>query len=212
MKIALAGNPNSGKTTLFNVLTGKTESVGNWSGVTVSAKHADLKKKYTPDNLDIQIVDLPGTYSISPFTSEEAITRDYILEQSPDIIINIVDGANMSRSLFFTTQLIELGIPVVIALNKSDVITKRGDSIDESVLSEELNCPVVPISARLERGIAELINETALLFHRQQPQIASNFFNEINDHSDQARQKYVNEIVAKSLIQKKSSQQNYDFR
>ncbi len=176
MKIALAGNPNSGKTTLFNVLTGKTESVGNWSGVTVSAKHADLKKKYTPNHLDIQIVDLPGAYSISPFTNEEAITRDYILEQSPDIIINIVDGANMSRSLFFTTQLIELGIPVVIALNKSDVITKRGDSINESVLGGELNCPVVPISARLERGIAELIDETALLFHRQQTSNCKQFF------------------------------------
>jgi len=118
MKIALTGNPNSGKTTLYNAITGKTESVGNWAGVTVAKKEADLKRKYNPKGLDIRIVDLPGAYSISPFTGEEAITRDFILGEEPDVIINIVDGANVSRSLFFTTQLLELGIPVVIALNK----------------------------------------------------------------------------------------------
>lgn len=205
MRIALAGNPNSGKTTLFNVLTGKLESVGNWSGVTVSAKHAGLKKKYTPKDTDIQIVDLPGTYSISPFTSEEAVTRDYILGESPDVIINIVDGANLSRSLFFTTQLVELGIPVVIALNKSDVLTKRGDSIDEIVLSNELHCPVIPISARLEKGVPELMYEAIKRFNEKKPQIATSFYNEKNAPSDKARQKYVNEITAKSRIRKKEA-------
>lgn len=201
MKIALAGNPNSGKTTLFNVLTGKTESVGNWSGVTVAAKQALLKKKYTPNNAEIQIVDLPGSYSISPYTSEEAITRDYILRQSPDVIINIVDGANLSRSLFFTTQLIELGIPVVIALNKIDVLGKRKDFIDVSALSEELGCPVVPVSATLMNGIDELIQEaiksskdkkTATIVQESFP-------------SDKARQQYVNKMTAKCFIKKREA-------
>lgn len=207
MRIALAGNPNSGKTTLFNVLTGKTESVGNWSGVTVSAKHAGLKKKYIPNEMDIQIVDLPGTYSISPFTSEEAITRDYILAESPDVIINIVDGANLSRSLFFTTQLVELGIPVVIALNKSDILAKRGDSTDVSALKKELHCPIVPISARMEKGISELINEAIKRFHEKETQTATRFYLENKDHSDIARQKYVNEIAAKSLVRKMETKQ-----
>ncbi|MBB6443948.1 ferrous iron transporter B [Bacillus benzoevorans] len=202
MKIALAGNPNSGKTTLFNVLTGKTESVGNWSGVTVAAKHADLKKKYTPKDMEIQIVDLPGTYSISPYTSEEAITRDYILGESPDIMINIVDGSNLSRSLFFTTQLVELGIPVVIALNKSDVLAKRGDSIDESVLTNELHCPVIPISARQEKGISDLINKAVKRVNEKKPQTMTRFYSETTEHSDKTRQKYVNEVVGKSLVRK----------
>nr|WP_295969984.1 ferrous iron transport protein B [uncultured Bacillus sp.] len=204
MRIALAGNPNSGKTTLFNILTGKTESVGNWSGVTVAAKHADLKKKYAPKNMNVQIVDLPGTYSISPFTSEEAITRDYILDESPDVIINIVDGANISRSLFFSTQLTELGIPVVIALNKSDILSKRGDFFDENVFSKELHCPVIPISAILEDGITNLINECIKVYESKKPQIAVEIVHEEGTQNDHARQQLVKTIAAKCQQQKQT--------
>ena len=116
MKIALAGNPNSGKTTMFNVLTGKSEKVGNWAGVTVDKKESFLKKSYYNGEEEIVIIDLPGTYSMSPFTSEEGVTRDFILNENPDVILNIVDGTNLSRSLFLTTQLMELGIPVIIAV------------------------------------------------------------------------------------------------
>ena len=124
MKIAFAGNPNSGKTTMYNALTGSNEKVGNWAGVTVEKKEAPIKKVYAGDHTLIA-VDLPGAYSMSPFTSEESITRDYITGQAPDVLINIVDATNLSRSLFFTTQLLELGIPTVIALNKTDVNEKK---------------------------------------------------------------------------------------
>ncbi|MGF1725321.1 ferrous iron transport protein B [Photobacterium nomapromontoriensis] len=143
MKISLAGNPNSGKTTLFNALTGKLERVGNWAGVTISKKEAPLKKELLADNSDIIIVDLPGAYSMSPFTLEESITRDYIKSENPDVILNVVDATNLSRSLFFTTQLLELGIPVVIALNKSDLNKNRNSLIDTSTLSQLLGCPVI---------------------------------------------------------------------
>ena len=124
MKIALAGNPNSGKTTMYNALTGCNEKIGNWAGVTVEKKEHPIKKSYSKSN-DIIIIDLPGAYSLSPFTSEESITSSYVKSESPDVIINIVDATNLSRSLFFTTQLLELGIPVVVALNKSDRNKKR---------------------------------------------------------------------------------------
>ncbi len=142
MRIAFAGNPNSGKTTMYNALTGRNEHVGNWAGVTVDKKEAFIKKQYT-SGLDMTAVDLPGAYSMSPFTSEESVTRAYILEEKPDVIINIVDGTNLSRSLFFTTQLLELGIPVVVALNKSDVNKRKKTNIDAILLSARLGCPVV---------------------------------------------------------------------
>ena len=143
MRIALAGNPNSGKTTMYNALTGANEKVGNWAGVTVERKEHTIKKGLCKGAGKLVAVDLPGAYSISPFTAEESITRDYVKKENPDVIINIVDAANLSRSLFFTTQLLELGLPVVVALNKSDVNAKKGTKIDVEELSARLGCPVV---------------------------------------------------------------------
>ncbi len=142
MRIAFAGNPNSGKTTMYNALTGRNEKVGNWAGVTVDKKEALIKKAYAGGQ-EVTAVDLPGAYSMSPFTSEESVTSAYILEERPDAIINIVDATNLSRSLFFTTQLLELGIPVVVALNKADINEKKQTNIDVKLLSEKLGCPVV---------------------------------------------------------------------
>ena len=145
MKIALAGNPNSGKTTMFNALTGKNERVGNWAGVTVDKKEAAIKKIYAGQQ-NILAVDLPGAYSMSPFTAEESITRAYVQQEAPDAIINIVDATNLSRSLFFTTQLLELGIPMVVALNKTDINQKKKTNIDTKRLSQLLGqgCHVDP--------------------------------------------------------------------
>ena len=156
MRIALAGNPNSGKTTLFNAITGSNEKVGNWAGVTVDKKEHSVKRAYSLGN-DIVAVDLPGAYSMSPFTAEESITRDYVNREKPDVIINVVDSSNLSRSLFFTTQLLELGVPVVIALNKSDVNKKRGNRVDAGALSELLGCPVCETVSTSSTGVAELV-------------------------------------------------------
>ncbi len=142
MRIAFAGNPNSGKTTMYNALTGRNEKVGNWAGVTVDKKDAPIKKVFT-DGQDVVAVDLPGAYSMSPFTSEESVTSAYVRNEKPDAIVNIVDATNLSRSLFFTTQLLELGIPVVVALNKSDINEKKRTVIDAAALSVRLGCPVV---------------------------------------------------------------------
>ncbi|MBQ3185001.1 MAG: 50S ribosome-binding GTPase, partial [Firmicutes bacterium] len=136
MRIALTGNPNSGKTTMFNVITGRNEKVGNWAGVTVDKKESPIKKSFYNCEEELVAVDLPGAYSMSPFTSEESITSSYVKNENPDVIINIVDATNLSRSLFFTTQLMELGIPVVVALNKSDIHEKKDNKIDEVKLSE----------------------------------------------------------------------------
>ena len=154
INIALAGNPNSGKTTLFNVLTGSNQFVGNWPGVTVEKKEG----KYKEDK-EIKITDLPGIYSLSPYTLEEVVSRKYLLNEKVDVILNIIDGSNLERNLYLTTQLLELGIPVVVAVNMLDVIEKRGDKIDYKRLSKELRCDVVPISALRNQGIDELMNK-----------------------------------------------------
>ena len=156
MRIALAGNPNSGKTTMYNALTGSNEKVGNWAGVTVDKREHPIKKAYAGEHA-IVAVDLPGAYSMSPFTSEESITSDYVNNEKPDVIINLVDADNLSRSLFFTTQLLELGIPVVVALNKSDVGKKKGNKIDARLLSEKLGCPVVKTVSTSAAGLSQLI-------------------------------------------------------
>lgn len=157
MRIALAGNPNSGKTTMYNALTGRNEKVGNWAGVTVEKKEYPIKKAYYNGVEDVIAVDLPGAYSMSPFTSEESITSTYVKNAAPDAIINIVDATNLSRSLFFTTQLLELGIPVVVALNKSDINSKKETLIDAKALSEKLGCPVVETISTNHEGLQELI-------------------------------------------------------
>ena len=161
MKIALAGNPNSGKTTLFNAITGKIEHVGNWAGVTVSKKEGLIKEAINPSSIDIIAVDLPGAYSMSPFSSEESITRDFVKHESPDVIINIVDSTSLSRSLFFTTQLLELGIPVVVALNKSDLIKKKKTQLDIESLSKALGCPIIETTSTKSRdnGLTDLIEK-----------------------------------------------------
>ncbi len=157
MKIALTGNPNSGKTTMYNAITGRNEKVGNWAGVTVEKKEHAIKKAYCTGDEKILAVDLPGAYSMSPFTSEESITSAFIKEENPDVIINIVDSTNLSRSLFFTTQLMELGIPVVVALNKNDINERKQTNIDSKMLSDMLGCPVVKTSSVTSAGLADLI-------------------------------------------------------
>ena len=156
MRIAFAGNPNSGKTTMYNALTGRNEKVGNWAGVTVDKKEALIKKIYT-NGSDLIAVDLPGAYSMSPFTSEESVTSSYVKNENPDVIINIVDATNLSRSLFFTTQLLELGIPVVVALNKADINEKKKTEINSHLLSQKLGCPVVDTTSTTGEGLAELV-------------------------------------------------------
>ncbi len=161
MRIALTGNPNSGKTTMYNVLTGRHERVGNWAGVTVEKKESPIRRAYRDGGEEVIVVDLPGAYSMSPFTSEECITSAYVKGENPDVIINIVDGSNLSRSLFFTTQLLELGIPMVVALNKSDINAKKNTVIDTALLSEKLGCPVIQTvsTARRQNGLADVIRE-----------------------------------------------------
>lgn len=165
MRIAFAGNPNSGKTTMYNALTGRNERVGNWAGVTVERKESPIKKGYYDGTEELVAVDLPGAYSMSPFTSEESITSGYVKNENPDVIINIVDATNLSRSLFFTTQLLELGIPVVVALNKSDIVNKKQTKIDEKILSEKLGCPVIKTisTSSGHEGLKETVNAAVAL-------------------------------------------------
>ncbi len=158
MRIALTGNPNSGKTTMYNALTGSNERVGNWAGVTVDKKEAPIRKALLGERDDVMAVDLPGAYSMSPFTAEESITSDYVRNENPDVILNIVDATNLSRSLFFTTQLLELGIPVVVALNKSDVNEKKKTSIDEAALSQKLGCPVIETTSTTGEGLKAVVD------------------------------------------------------
>ena len=163
MRIALTGNPNSGKTTMYNALTGRSEKIGNWAGVTVDKKESPIKKAYNESGKELIAVDLPGAYSMSPFTSEESITSGYVKNEHPDAIINIVDATNLSRSLFFTTQLLELGIPVVVALNKSDLNDKKGNTVDAEKLSKKLGCPVVRTVSTSDQGIKDAVTAAAAL-------------------------------------------------
>ena len=165
MRIAFAGNPNSGKTNMYNALTGRNERVGNWAGVTVERKESLIKKGWYDGAEELVAVDLPGAYSMSPFTSEESITSSYVKNENPDVIINIVDATNLSRSLFFTTQLLELGVPVVVALNKSDITGKKQTEINEQLLSEKLGCPVIKTisTSSGHEGLKEVVSAAAAL-------------------------------------------------
>lgn len=198
MKIALTGNPNSGKTTMYNALTGRNEKVGNWAGVTVDKKEHPIKKAYA--NGQVTAVDLPGAYSMSPFTSEESITSAYVKNENPDVIINIVDADNLSRSLFFTTQLLELGIPVVVALNKSDIGKKKGNKIDDEALSKKLGVPVVKTVSTSAEGLKALIDAAVLQQGKEQtaPYIQEDI--DLTDKAqveaaDRKRFEFVNKIV-----------------
>ena len=200
MRIALAGNPNSGKTTMYNALTGSSEKVGNWAGVTVERKQSPIKSRFTGGRKDLIAVDLPGAYSMSPFTSEESVTSEYVKNEHPDAIINIVDATNLSRSLFFTTQLLELGIPVVVALNKSDINEKRETEIDVASLSLRLGCPVIETASISKRGMREIVRTAISIVGNEQKAPYTNLEEGIDKASaeaaDRARYTFVNDIVA----------------
>ena len=202
MRIALTGNPNSGKTTMYNALTGRTERVGNWAGVTVEKKESPIKKVYYDGSEELIAVDLPGAYSMSPFTNEESVTRDYVKHKNPDVIINIVDATNLSRSLFFTTQLLELGVPVVVALNKSDVTAKKETEIDTELLSAKLGCPVVETisTSAANDGLKEVVKTAVSLAGKRQmaPYVQENVDMSNRDavkEADRKRFSFVNGIV-----------------
>ncbi len=212
MRIALAGNPNSGKTTMFNALTGSNEKVGNWAGVTVDKKEHTIRKKLYSGEEELVAVDLPGAYSMSPFTSEESVTRDYVQSEKPDVIINIVDSTNLSRSLFFTTQLLELGIPVVVALNKTDINDKKENKIDAKLLGEKLGCTVVHTSSASMKGIVELVSATVAAKETKQraPYVEGEY--DRSDRSaviqaDRNRFAFVNRIVKLVEVRKTLSSQ-----
>ena len=201
MRIALAGNPNSGKTTMYNALTGRNEKVGNWAGVTVEKKEYAIKKSLRGGTEELIAVDLPGAYSMSPFTSEESITSSYVKNENPDAIINIVDATNLSRSLFFTTQLLELGIPVVVALNKSDVTEKKETEIDTAELSKKLGCPVVETISTSSKGMKEVVAAAVSVIGKGQiaPYVQGDI--DLSDKAvveaaDRKRFAFVNAIVA----------------
>ena len=207
MRIALTGNPNSGKTTMYNALTGRNEKIGNWAGVTVDRKESPIKKDHYDGAKELIAVDLPGAYSMSPFTSEESITSGYVKNEHPDAIINIVDATNLSRSLFFTTQLLELGIPVIVALNKNDINEKKGTQINEALLSEKLGCPVIKTTSTTDTGLKDVVAAAVELEGKGQvpPYVQGN----INLHdkteveaADRKRFDFVNGIVKEVEVRK----------
>lgn len=207
MRIAMTGNPNSGKTTMYNALTGRSERVGNWAGVTVDKKEHPVKKNYYEGEEELIAVDLPGAYSMSPFTSEESITSSYVKHERPDVIINIVDATNLSRSLFFTTQLLELGIPVVVALNKSDINARKDTKIDAEMLAEKLGCPVVKTVSTSVDGLNDVIQAAVAVAGKGQK---APYIQEDTDlankkaveAADRKRFAFVNDIVAKVEVRK----------
>ena len=221
MRIAFTGNPNSGKTTMFNALTGRRERVGNWAGVTVEKKESLIKKNFC-DWEDLIAVDLPGAYSMSPFTSEESVTSAYVKNEHPDVIVNIVDATNLSRSLFFTTQLLELGIPMVVALNKSDVNAKKDTQIDAAALSAKLGCPVVKTVSNdsSDQGLAEVVKTAVALKGKPQAAPYRQAGVDLTDKAqvaaaDRKRFVFVNRIVAevetrKVLTKERNSQDQID--
>lgn len=202
MRIALTGNPNSGKTTMYNALTGRSEKVGNWAGVTVEKKEHPIKKSFCPAGEELVAVDLPGAYSMSPFTSEESITSSYVRHEHPDAIINIVDATNLSRSLFFTTQLLELGVPVVVALNKNDMNEKKGTTIDAAALSAALGCPVIPTVSTAGTGLREVTAAAAGLYGKGQKAPYAQGEVDLTDkkaveEADRRRFAFVSQLVSK---------------
>ncbi len=223
MKIALTGNPNSGKTTMYNALTGRNEKVGNWAGVTVDKKESPIKKIYNESDKQLIAVDLPGAYSMSPFTSEESITSDFVKNENPDVIINIVDATNLSRSLFFTTQLLELGIPVVVALNKSDINEKKQTTINVKLLSQLLGCPIVETvsTTSKDEGLKEVVKEAIAQNGKGQKapylqNVADMSDKKQIEEADRKRFEFVNKIVAEVETRKiktnvKNSQDKIDL-
>ncbi len=201
MRFALAGNPNCGKTTIYNAVTGRNEIVGNWAGVTVEEQEFKLKNKYKKQSdEEIFVVDLPGAYSISPYTNEESLTKDFIMNEKLDVIINIIDGANITRSLFFTTQLLELNIPMVLVINKKDIIDKRGDKIDIELLSKKLNCKIFFTNGKDNKGLEDVffyayeLAKTNLERDSLEIKDISD-----SDNKDLARQKFISDITSQTI-------------
>ena len=217
MRIAFAGNPNSGKTTMYNALTGRTERVGNWAGVTVDNKESPIKRHFH-EGEELIAVDLPGAYSMSPFTAEESVTRDYIINEHPDVIINIVDATNLSRSLFFTTQLLELGVPVVVALNKADINLKKETEINISKLSEKLGCPVINTISTVSthEGLHQIIDAAVCAKGKTQTAPYVQPYEDLADkeaakEADIERYKFVNEIV-RDVERRKVYTRDFNFQ
>ncbi len=217
MRIAFAGNPNSGKTTMYNALTGRNERVGNWAGVTVDKKESPIKRSYCQCDEEIIAVDLPGAYSMSPFTAEESITSAYVKNEKPDVIVNIVDATNLSRSLFFTTQILELGVPVVVALNKRDINEKKETKIDTEILSKELGCPVVLTVSTSggDNGLSEVVKAALSLKGKEQKAPFVQTGVDLTDKKsveagDRKRFEYVNKLVSKVETRKvKTKDRNF---